>query len=688
MSFLNNNKYFPIEFKKDGSLYFYAPYILIALWSVIQIITATVIGFVNILNIFTVISILLLTGLSVAVLYLFYQIFIKLDKNKKKYNILKSMVGYGVVLTYVFNSLPRMVGEFLGNISITQSIIFFIITLAPTALASVAYLFLKSSKTRLFMNIYTQKEIEVEKLMKKDKKLKKSEHKRIKSERSILENIWYEWIDALIQAIIIALLIQQFLFQMYQIPSESMVRTFLINDRVVVNKFIYGPHIPLTNWKLPFFAKPKIGDIVVFKNPEMDDPDSEVSYKNAFVRIMHPFIYMLTLSLVDIDKKSDGSPKERFIVKRLVANDGEKLCLLNDKVYKKTKDSGWTLMSSINGQKEYGENEIYNENDPRIKSQRITSKLKEILNNSEKIIDEMDTKLENDKLIAQKKTLIDISGKTGIKNIINKLDELKKVMENGGINSHIQNIAFSERVIFSFNDRRFIEAVFDKKELSGEEISFYKDHFNKQINNYYQAVFYKLIVEYIEFLGKSGNNVNYINDQIITIYKEEYDVSPYKNYMKKLNLLSKSTRLEILNDIIRDNEVKEYLSSNFDNIKKLGYFDKIMKFYYISMYLYGYGENSANYFAEIFSLRNFSDYPPEKDAYLNNEYFVMGDNRYNSLDSRLGYDNYTINIDEDDQTEFSTKTIVSWKPHTIKNRHLLGKAIAIYFPLDRMGFLK
>ncbi|HRU45065.1 MAG TPA: signal peptidase I, partial [Spirochaetota bacterium] len=626
--------------------------------------------------------------LSVAVLSFFYQIFVKLDKNKKRYNVFKSLVGYGVVLTYVFNSLPRMVGEFLGNISTTRSIIYFVITLIPTALAAVAYLFIKSSKTRLFMNIYTQKEIDVEKMAKKDRKLKKSEHKRIKSERSILENIWYEWVDALIQAIIIALLIQQFLFQMYQIPSESMVKTFLINDRVVVNKFIYGPHIPLTNWKLPFFAKPKIGDIVVFKNPEMDDPESEVSYKNAFVRIMHPFIYMLTLSLVDIDKKSDGSPKERFIVKRLIANDGEKLCILNDKVYKKTGASGWTQMGSIYGQKEYGENEIYNENDPRIKGQRITPKLKQILNNSEKIIEETDIKLETDNLTAQKKKLIDNSNKNGIINIVTKLEELKKIMENGGVYSHIQNIAFSERVIFSLNDRRFIEAVFDKKALSNEEISFYKDHFNKQIDNYYQVVFYKLIVDYIEFLGKTGNDVKYFNDQIITDYKEDDDDSPYKKYMKKINLLSKSTRLEILNDIIKDNEVKGYLSSNFDNIKKLGYFNKIMKFYYLSMYLYGYGENSANYFAEIFSLRNFSDYPPEKDAYLDNEYFVMGDNRYNSLDSRLGYDNYSIYIDEDDQKDFSTKTIVSWKPHTIKNRHLLGKALAIYFPLDRMGFLK
>ena len=111
------------------------------------------------------------------------------------------------------------------------------------------------------------------------------------------------------------------------------------------------------------------------------------------------------------------------------------------------------------------------------------------------------------------------------------------------------------------------------------------------------------------------------------------------------------------------------------------------KLYLISIYLNGYG--GYGYFSDIFSLRNFSEYPKEKDVYLGkNKYFMMGDNRYNSLDSRLGYEPQDILLDKDDRTDISTKVSVSWDPHTISMKHVLGKAVAIYYPFNRMGLLK
>ena len=45
-----------------------------------------------------------------------------------------------------------------------------------------------------------------------------------------------DWVDALVQAVFMVLLIQIFIFQLYVIPSESMVPSFLVKDRVVVSK--------------------------------------------------------------------------------------------------------------------------------------------------------------------------------------------------------------------------------------------------------------------------------------------------------------------------------------------------------------------------------------------------------------------------------------------------------------------
>jgi signal peptidase I len=56
-------------------------------------------------------------------------------------------------------------------------------------------------------------------------------------------------------AVGLALLIQAFVIKPYQIPSPSMEPTLDVNERVLVNRFIYH------------FTDPEVGDVVVFHPP-------------------------------------------------------------------------------------------------------------------------------------------------------------------------------------------------------------------------------------------------------------------------------------------------------------------------------------------------------------------------------------------------------------------------------------
>ncbi len=79
---------------------------------------------------------------------------------------------------------------------------------------------------------------------------------------------WYrEWSEAMIVAVILALIIRTFLFQAFKIPSGSMLDTLLIGDHLLVNKFIYGTHIPGLDGKFLKLRDPKRGDVIVFEFP-------------------------------------------------------------------------------------------------------------------------------------------------------------------------------------------------------------------------------------------------------------------------------------------------------------------------------------------------------------------------------------------------------------------------------------
>jgi len=96
-------------------------------------------------------------------------------------------------------------------------------------------------------------------------------------------------------ALVLFLIIRTFLVEAFQIPSGSMERTLLVGDFLFVNKAAYGAQIPGTGARLPGFASPERGDIVVFaypKNPEqhyvkrvIGMPGDTVEMRNGFVSV-------------------------------------------------------------------------------------------------------------------------------------------------------------------------------------------------------------------------------------------------------------------------------------------------------------------------------------------------------------------------------------------------------------------
>ena len=81
------------------------------------------------------------------------------------------------------------------------------------------------------------------------------------------------WVDLLLSAIAIALVIRTFVVEPFRIPSASMEDTLLIGDQLFVNRFIYGLRIPFTKARPLALRQPRHGDIVVFIPPHQRDKD-------------------------------------------------------------------------------------------------------------------------------------------------------------------------------------------------------------------------------------------------------------------------------------------------------------------------------------------------------------------------------------------------------------------------------
>lgn len=114
--------------------------------------------------------------------------------------------------------------------------------------------------------------------------------------RSRRRFFWTEIPGLLLTALVIAVLIKTFLVQPFWIPSESMLPTIEVNDRVMVNKLAF-------NW-----GDPERGNIVVFRDPA--GPEVEESIPEAVIRSVLEAIGIRTRGRDDLIKRVIGLPGE------------------------------------------------------------------------------------------------------------------------------------------------------------------------------------------------------------------------------------------------------------------------------------------------------------------------------------------------------------------------------------------
>ena len=67
--------------------------------------------------------------------------------------------------------------------------------------------------------------------------------------------------------VVLVFLIRTFVGEATIIPTASMENTILVGDHVFLNKLLYGPRVPFTDWRLPAVRRVQRQDIVAFRYP-------------------------------------------------------------------------------------------------------------------------------------------------------------------------------------------------------------------------------------------------------------------------------------------------------------------------------------------------------------------------------------------------------------------------------------
>ena len=334
-----------------------------------------------------------------------------------------------------------------------------------------------------------------------------------KKDGAILKSILIElleWVDAAFYAIFFVLLVNIFIFQVYRIPSESMVPEFMIGDTVIGVKTPSGPFFPLSSFRLPQWKKYQRGDIVILNNPNY--PDTPKARLKTF---MSQLVYMLTLARVNLNTDDYGKQKADPLVKRVTGLPGEKLMLVDGVLY--VKHRGDTEFLPVQEDSLYANWDLAS---LPISERRL---IKDIYIGSEelRILEAVES---------QRKALNLNDAVKQTESLVNRLSLLKGNNDTAAAADFLQEAEYEMSALFRANDTISREILTTNGGLAwfrsfmtgwipywqsgdAQDASLYEKRF-AQLNALIKLCFGKIIIRNIELFRANATAEQFINDEV------------------------------------------------------------------------------------------------------------------------------------------------------------------------------
>ena len=149
------------------------------------------------------------------------------------------------------------------------------------------------------------------------------------------KSVLREYVEAIVIALAVALLLRFFVVEAFKIPSGSMVETLAIGDFIFVNKMAYRTEVPYTalSVRVPFggttikeWSRPERGDIIVFRFPT----DQKVDYIKRVIGVPGDTIELRANQLVVNGQIYERELQEKVVYEDQHCNAGSAVRYLED----------------------------------------------------------------------------------------------------------------------------------------------------------------------------------------------------------------------------------------------------------------------------------------------------------------------------------------------------------------------